>query len=101
MQRASLVCYRPGRAPEALAFDRPDTVEQAFHAEMSYFTECISGRAGNDRIRPEEAIAALEVAEACVESARTGQAVNIAEPKHAPASLEQAAASFGPPKQIR
>ena len=66
MQWLGLVCYAQVLAGSSRV-DRPDTVEQAFHAEMSYFTECVSGRAGNDRIRPEEAIAALEVAEACVD----------------------------------
>jgi predicted dehydrogenase len=72
---ASLTCYRPGSPPETLLHSDPDILHKVFRRELTYFADCVLGRTSNEVVGPSDAVTAVRIAEACIESERTGTVV--------------------------
>jgi predicted dehydrogenase len=73
---ATLVRYSGGREPEPLVCQEPEVLDAVFGRELSYFVDCVEGRA-NDLLPVEDSIAALRMALACRDSALSGAAVEL------------------------
>ena len=65
---ATLLCYRAGRPPEALAHQEPDVLDAVFARELSYFVDCVAGTTKNTVAPVAEAVTALRLALAARES---------------------------------
>jgi predicted dehydrogenase len=76
-ESGSLICYRPGLGPEVLVQQETDVLHAVFRREISYFIDCITGRTTNRLAPVADAVTALGMALACVQSAETGQVVAI------------------------
>ncbi len=74
---ATLHRYRPGEAPEVVLRQEPDVLGAAFAREVACFADLVRGLPRDDAPEPEEALNALRVALACVESAEQGRVVRI------------------------
>jgi predicted dehydrogenase len=79
----SLVCYRPNCEPRPLVFQEPDLLNAVFARELSYFVDCVSGRAAENLLPIEDSIAALRMALACRESVVSGRIIELPHENHA------------------
>jgi predicted dehydrogenase len=74
---ATLVQYQARREPEPLVYQDADVLDAIFGKELSYFVDCVAGRAPNDLLPVEDSIAALRIALACRDSALSGRVVEL------------------------
>jgi len=76
-QPATLMCYRPGQEPEALACQEPDVLNAVFARELSYFVDCALGKIENTLAPVPESVDALQMALACVQSVESGKPIEM------------------------
>ncbi len=76
-QPATLICYKAGKEPEVLIQQEPNVLDAVFARELSYFVDCAKGEISNTICPVEDAISALKIALATLESSQSGEPVRI------------------------